>query len=252
MAMRGTQAGIGSVRATGAAVLAAAGVLALVSACGSKTIAIPPDHPVTRVAANPTASPTATPKSSAGPLKEEDLPDAGVLGKRWKSYVEPGGFGVVGNGSFAQAREIDELMAGLKPVGCPAEAGEITLPRPEYALEGSYRDDHESPGLSLVLQFGRSDDAKQFLDRLAAQFDACPPGSRDPNGPLTLDFQTLAMRGGRIAAVRQEHGKGADPNRYLVVAAADGERVGIVFVGAGAPSERDRIGRRLADWIAKG
>jgi hypothetical protein len=244
----------GSARSAGAGVVAAASLLALLSACGPTIIAIPPDQPVThaRTTPNPTASPTtsATPEPTSGPLRVSDLPIADVLGKRWKTYVEPGGFGVVGNGSYSRARQIDDLMAGLVPVGCPPAALEVKLPRPAYALEGSYRDNHESPGVSLVLEFGNDSDAKAFLHGLDQQFDTCPPGNRDANGPLTLDFQTLAMRSGRIAAIRQEHGQGADPNRYLVVAAAAGRRVGVVYVGAGAPSDRDRIGRKLADWIA--
>lgn len=250
----------GSVRSTGAA-LAAASVVALLSACGANLVAIPPDRPVSRAglaAVNPTASPTPsanpttapTPEPTSGPLRVSDLPIASVLGKRWKTYVEPGGFGVVGNGSYSQARDIDDLMAGLRPLGCPAAAMAVGLPRPEYALEGSYRDNHESPGVSLVLEFGKDADAKAFLDAFGRQFDACPPAGRDADGPFTLDFQTLAMRGGRLAAIRQEHGVGADPNRYLVVIAAEGKRVGIVYVGAGVPSDRDRIGRKLAEWIA--
>lgn len=217
------------------------------------------------VSADPSASPSASatdgssegstaggvPATSSGPLTEADLPEGAVLGNKWETYVEPGGNGFVGNGSFAQAREVEDAVLGLTPIGCPEAALEFSLPLPEYALEGSYRGPYTSPGASLLMEFGNDEDSKEFLDTFGQQIDACPPGERDPDGPLVLDFQRLAMRSNRIAAVRQEHGRGADMNRYLIVAAREGNRVCILFLGNTKTPDRDRIGRRLGNDIKR-
>lgn len=171
-----------------------------------------------------------------------------MLGAKWKSHVQPGGSesGVIGNGPTAQKREIDDLVAGLTRIGCPVGAVTIALPRPSYALEGSYLGPAAAPGVGLVLQFAKTSGAREFLTKLGKQVDTCPAGKGEADGPVTLGFDRMSMPSGRLAAVRAEIGASADPNRYLVVAARDGNRVGILYVAGAAGAERERIGSGLA------
>jgi hypothetical protein len=196
-----------------------------------------------------------TPAISAGPLSDRQLPDRVVLGPGWSTYAEPGGgeSGVIGNGSWAQQRPVAEVMDGLTPIGCPVEAVNIRLSRPRLALEGSYRGPGQAPGVGLVLEFADSRTAAQFLDRLGAQIQACAyrQGTPDSDGPLVLTFDPLPSRGSTLSALRQEYGVEADPYRYLLVAAHQGRRIGMVYLAGGKPEDRQHIAVGLAAAIAR-
>lgn len=225
--------------------------LALLAGCGADASGAA--EPAPRVSAEPTATPVPTPRSASGPLSGRQLPEGGEFGASWKPYVQPGGgeSGVVGNGSSTQRREVGEVMEGLTPIGCPEPAVDIALPRPQHALEGSYRGAGDAPGVSLVLQFADPARAGTFLTRLGRQVDACPEQKvADPDIPR-LAFDRLPMPGGRVAALRQAYGIDADPARYLLVAVRTGTRVVLVYLAGARPADRTRVAAGLEAAAAR-
>jgi hypothetical protein len=178
-----------------------------------------------------------------------------VLGAGWSTYAEPGSAenGTIGNGSWVQQRQIGDVMDGLTPIGCPARAVSIRLTRPVWALEGTYRGPRQAPGIGLVLEFADPAKAAQFLDRLRKQVQACPAprGAVDKDGPLVLTFVSLPSRPGTVSAVRKEYGFEADPNRYLLVAAQRGRRVGMLYLAGAPPDRRGRIAGGLMAAITR-
>jgi hypothetical protein len=239
---------------------AAALALGLLAGCGGddgQSGAAPP--PVAAAAVTPepepTEEPVPTPASTAGPLSERQLPAGKSLGAKWTPYAQPGGgeSGVIGNGAATQERDVDDVLAGLAPIGCPEKAADIALPRPKHALEGSYRGPGAAPGVGLVLEFGSGDGARRFLDRLSAQVDACPTPDPVParDAPQQLGFERLAMAEGRLAALRRAYGIEADPHRYLLVATTSGARVALVYLAGAEPADRDRIAKALMASAAR-
>ncbi|GAA0630189.1 hypothetical protein GCM10009547_37420 [Sporichthya brevicatena] len=227
-------------RAVARVVAPATALLLALSACGddaSEGAALPPEAP----AAEPTVPAT------AGPLSERQLPDPAVLGDGWTERADPGdGHGdghsdgrgdTAGDGPSTQQRDVDELMDGLAPIGCPDRAVAITLPRPRYALERTYAGPAGQPGVALVLEFADSAGPRTFLDRFERQMRACPAGAADPDGPIVLGYRSVDRAPERVSGLRQETGFEADPNRYLVVAVRDGKRVGLVYL-SGVPAAK--------------
>jgi len=194
------------------------------------------------------------PATAAGPLSDRQLPGGAVLGPGWSTHADAGGgeSGVIGNGTWAQQRQVAEVMDGLTPIGCPVEAVNIRPPRPRWALEGSYRGPGQAPGVGLVLEFADSRTAGLFLDRLGAQIRACSRRGRpDSDGPPVLSFDPLPSRSGTLSALRQEYGVEADPHRYLLVAAHQGRRVAMVYLAGADPAGRQHIAGGLAAAIAR-
>jgi hypothetical protein len=140
-------------------------------------------------------------------------------------------------------------MDGLTPIGCPEKAVNVTLPRPEFALERTYAGPAGQPGVALVLEFGDSAGPGRFLDRFEQQMRACPAGNGDAEGPLTLGYRSVDRAPDRVSGVRQEQGFDADPNRYLVVAVRDGKRVGLVYLSGVPAGQAAAIGADLIGAI---
>jgi len=251
------------VRACAAAIAAicVASILGLAPGCSNSKGAPQgaPSSSAPSVRGEPSHEPEMTgppiPATSAGPLSDRQLPGRAVLGPGWSTYAEPGGgeSGVIGNGSWAQQRQVAEVMDGLTPIGCPGEAVNIRLPRPRWALEGSYRGPGQAPGVGLVLEYADSRTAALFLDRLSAQIQACARrrGRPDTDGPPVLTFDPFPSRGRTLSALRQEYGVEADPHRYLLVAAHEGRRIAMVYLAGGKPEDRQQIAGGLAAAIAR-
>jgi hypothetical protein len=243
---------------TGRSTLSVALILGLAAGCSTGDTPAPRAVPSASSPAAPAAQDEPgppTPATSAGPLTDRQLPDPAVLGPGWSTYAEPGGgeSGVVGNGSWTQQRTVADVMDGLTPIGCPARAVGIGLPQPRWALEGSYRGPGRAPGVGLALEFADARTAALFLDRFSAQIQACPsPRTRpDNDGPLVLTFVSLPSRARTLSALRQEYGFEADSNRYLLVAAQRGRRVGIVYLARGKPKDREHIADGVVEAITR-
>jgi hypothetical protein len=121
----------------------------------------------------------------------------------------------------------------------------IDLPRPQFALERTYGGPDGEPGVALVLQFGDAKGPNSFLSALERQVRACPPAKRGPDDPVSLQFSNVARSAEQLSAVRQEQGADADPNRYLLIAVRDGNRVGLMFLSGVAASKAAGIGAGL-------
>jgi hypothetical protein len=185
---------------------------------------------------------------TAGPLTGRQMPDAEVLGNGWTERADPGAGHddeTDPNAPSTQQRDVDELMDGLVPIGCPDAAIDIALPRPAYALERTYAGPAGQPGVALVLQFAEAAGPNEFLDALESQIKACPAAGADTDGPVTLGFRGLVRSPEQITALRQEQGVDADPNKYLVVAVRDGNRVGLVFLSGAPVTKGKTIGADL-------
>lgn len=230
--------------------VAGALTLAVLTGCGPAEDA-PSAAPDQSLGAAPSAAPV--PATSAGPLTKDQLPAASTLGKEWKAYAEPGGgeSAVIGNGSSAQQRDVAEVMEGLTPIGCPESAVDIALPRPDHALEGTYRGPQDRPGVSLVLQFQDAATAAGFLAKFGDQIDACPaPANPLDDDPLSLGFTRVSAPDG-LAAMRSEYGIDADPNRYLVIGVHRSSRIGLLYVSGAKGATADRLATGLAASITR-
>jgi hypothetical protein len=176
------------------------------------------------------------------------MPAAEAIGAGWAERPDPGDNDegdADPNAPSTQQRDVDELMDGLVPIGCPDAAVAIKLPRPQYALERTYAGPDDAPGVALVLQFADANAPKGFLDAFTDQMKACPAAEADPDGPVTLQFSDVSRTADRLSAIRRERGADADPNSYLVIVVREGSRVGLALLGAVPASRASAIGADL-------
>jgi hypothetical protein len=186
---------------------------------------------------------------TAGPLTGRQMPPSEAIGSGWAERADPGSDDegeTDPDAPSTQQRDVDELMDGLVPIGCPDAAVNIALPRPQYALERTYAGPQDEPGVAVVLQFGDAKAATGFLDALERQVRACPPARRSANDPVSLQFTDVARSAAQLSAVRQERGADADPNRYLLIAVRDRDRVGLMFLASVPATRASAIG---ADFL---
>lgn len=189
---------------------------------------------------------------TAGPLTGRQMPPASALGTGWTERADPGSDDegeTDPNAPSTQKRDVGELMDGLVPIGCPDAAVNVELPRPEYALERTYAGPDGAPGVALVLQFADTAGSSTFIDAMERQLRACPAGKADPDGPIVLQFSTVARSPEQVSAIRQEKGVDADPNKYLLIAVRDGGRVGLVYLGGTPAAKAKTIGPDLIKAI---
>jgi hypothetical protein len=182
------------------------------------------------------------------------MPPADALGQGWTERADPGADDEGEPDPDAPStlsRDVDELMDGLVPIGCPEAAVNIALPRPQFALERTYAGPSGQPGVALVLQYGDTAGSSGFLDALERQMRACPAAGGDPDGPVSLGFRGLARTPDQVSALRQEQGVDADPNRYLVICVRDGKRVGLVFLSGIPTAKAAAIGADLIKAIRR-
>jgi hypothetical protein len=192
---------------------------------------------------------------TAGPLTGRQMPASEAIGSGWTERADPGSDDegeVDPDAPSTQQRDVDELMDGLVPIGCPDAAVKIALPRPEFALERTYAGPEGEPGVALVLQFGDAKGPTGFLSALERQVRACPPAQRGADDPVSLQFTAIARSSDQLSAVRQEQGADADPNRYLLIAVRAGDRVGLMYLSGVAPAKAKAIGADLVASIRRG
>lgn len=194
----------------------------------------------------PTALPsfdrTATPATTAGSLRRASLPLAAVLGPGWRARVDGGSTedGYTGNGTPSVARDPQDVLAAVRPLGCAEEEVYAeALPMPRFALEVDYR--HRptgSNGVGLALEFADAATAARFLEAYSRSLDLCRSGAggttrvtrgTDP-GPdalatVTVDpveqtrWRELTERSGRVVRLLAVEGARAPVRPWSAVLA---------------------------------
>jgi hypothetical protein len=131
----------------------------------------------------PTYDRTATPAATSGSLKRASLPRAAVLGAGWRSRVDLGSTedGYTGNGTPSVARDPNDTVVALRPIGCAEESVyAVPLPLPRHALEVDYRHGPTGAnGVGLALEFAGDADARRFFDIYTRSLALCRSGVGD-------------------------------------------------------------------------
>ena len=185
---------------------------------------------------------------TAGPLTGRQMPDAEVIGDGWTERADPGAGHedeTDPNAPSTQARDVDELMDALVPIGCPEDAVLIDLPRPRYALERTYAGPSGQPGVAVILQFDDETSPNAFLEAFERQMRACPARRVNPDGPVSVQYSSIERTSEQAYGIRQERGTDADPNRYLVIAVRADNRVGLVYLSGVPVSKAVTLGANL-------
>jgi hypothetical protein len=231
--------------------------LVLLVACSSEpeTAADSPSPPAVAasVPAAPSADPLpAVPATSAGSLDSGSVPSPDTFGAGWVAYIDPGAAadGYLGNGAFVRERDGAELVASLIPFGCADVAAAPILPRPQHALEATYRHESGAAAVVVVLAYPDEAGARSLLRELGAVVSACPPGvpATDPAAPYRLGIDVIRSDLDQLRDVRRETGQGAAPARWVEVAVREEARVALAIVevrpGADEP-DPDRLSEQL-------
>ena len=129
---------------------------------------------------------------AAGPLTARSMPAASAFGIGWSRYADPGSpeAGWTGNGTFVHARGGTEAANGVLPLGC-AHRSRLTLPMPQFALEGAYLSAAGRPGQAVVLQFHSDTAAGNYFAGLEQVLRTCVR----PDGPAGVSVQTTSATG---------------------------------------------------------
>jgi hypothetical protein len=95
-------------------------------------------------------------------LQQTDLPTPKDLGDGWEYRIDPGSAedGYAGSGAPAIAREPQDVVTAITPLGCRPDE----LPVPSHALEVTYQR-LETPAVALLLEFNTSSEAQEFFQR---------------------------------------------------------------------------------------
>jgi hypothetical protein len=179
-----------------------------------------------------------------------------MLGAGWSTFVDPGSAadGYLGNGSFVRERDREELVASLVPLGCTDLVTVPVLPRPQHALEATYRHENGAAAVVMVLDYPNENAARSLLGELTAVVSACPPGAAasDPASPYRLSIQVVRSDEDELHDLRRETGQGASPARWVEVAVREGPRVALAVTevrpGVAGP-DIDQLSERLRDAI---
>lgn len=210
----------------GRRLLVTAGVLAipLLAAC-STTVSEPP---ATGQSANvASARPDTTmPSDHTRELSKELLPQPAALGSQWRYRVDAGSSegGYQGNGTPAMARDPQEVVAALTPLGCKP----VQLPVPTSALEVTYGDAKGTPAVGLLLEFADDDVATSFFDRRADVMRDCAAATSSQ-----ADVDVLRDEPASFISVRNEH-VGETPIWTEGVQQTGGRVLFVAVAGAGA------------------
>jgi hypothetical protein len=190
----------------------------------------------------PTRSPSAsatpdpqgqpTPATTAGPLGEQDVPQARDLGQGWTEYADPGGAeaGFVGNGSFVRERDPAGVVQGLVPLGCPGVGTVGPVPTPGDALEATYRTSAGAPAVVLVLQYDDATASVRALRQLHRMRATCTPPTAGEAAQGRTVIHLERADDDRIWDRRTTIGEEGAVWLELVVRA--GDRVGIMAMAA--------------------
>jgi hypothetical protein len=196
---------------------------------------VPPDQP---------EEATAPPPSTAGPVKPENLPEPTTLGRGWKTYVDPGGAheaGFVGNNTWTRRRDPHQAAFEALPIGCAKSLPATSMPVPEYALQGSYRNARGGPATVLLLRFAQPGQAAAYFQGYGARMRAC--GS---SPPARLTVQSLWSEPSAAAAIRQYAGE----ETYVEVSVRDGASVALLASAAGEARSDLAWSRTAADDLS--
>ena len=151
------------------------------------------------------------------------------MGPHWSYRVDPGSSedGYRGNGTPAMARDPQEVVGALTPLGCRP----VILPTPKSALEVTYGHRDGTPAVGLLLEFESSDVAADFFDRRSAALRDCVDWKR-----ATAEIDVLRDETDSFVSVRDEQVGGTpvwtegvkrSETRvmFVAVAGADGQDV---------------------------
>ena len=196
-------------------------------------------------AARPPDSPepaTAPPPKNAGPLGPRNLPAPAALGAGWQVYADPGGAerGFLGNGGWTRRRAPHQAAFEALPVGCATELPATSLPVPEHALQGSYRNRAAAPATVLALRFGTAAQATTYLTGYADRMRACGASGSD------LTVQPLWAGDDVVASLR--HYAGAETYAEVVVRA--GSTVALLATTAYGPDAAEPWTRGMQPKLA--
>lgn len=204
-------------------------LLALVAGCTQESGAQGPVRAGPSVDVPAPEQQTEAPATTSGPLTKSDLPAAKDLGSAWQPYVDPGGHGYQGNGSFVRERNVREVAMSLVPLGCSEVGRPPGLPVPEHALEATFRGPGGRAAVALVLEYADQTAAVAMVDQLARLLASCPkPG--DEVDRRTLVVELLRPDRDTIQDVRREVGPGAADAVWSEVVVREGNRVGLTIV----------------------
>jgi hypothetical protein len=196
-----------------------------------------------------TGTALAVPAVSSGSLDVRSVPDPQSLGQGWAPFIDPGSAadGYLGNGSFVREREGAELLASLLPLGCADAAPVPALPRPEHALEATYRHEDGSAAVVIALVFADEDAARSLLRELGDVVSACPvaPGPAGAQGPSPLVIDVTRRDEEELHDVRRESGSRIAASRWVEVAVREQQRVSLAMIEVG-PDAADPDVHRLA------
>ena len=197
------------------------------------------------------------PAESSGPLDADSVLAPDSLGAGWATFVDSGaaGDGYVGNASFVRERDGDELIASFVPFGCADRPP--ALPRPQHALEATYRHEDGSAAVVVIMEFAGEDAAHALIVGLGAIVSACPrtPPDAGQESPYRLEIEVLHHSAAELRDVRRERGEGASEARWVEVAVQDKQRVALAMVEVqpGGPGPAlDRLSERLSEAAALG
>lgn len=240
-------------------------VVALITACStgeSPVVEDAGDNSATAHSRTRGVEPTSTdpalavPEEASGPLDARSVPAASSLGAGWSAFIDPGAAadGYVGNASFVRERDGAELVASLIPLGCADMVTPPTLPRPQYALEATYRHEDGSAAVVIVLDFAEEDAARALILGLGAAVAACPPAAADsgPESLYRLEIEVIHRSADVLHDVRRETGEGASPSRWVEVAIRAVRRVALAVIEVqvdGSEPDLDGLSAHLGEAL---
>jgi hypothetical protein len=210
---------------------------------GATASATVPATPSTSPTAVPSFDRTAPPATTSGSLRRASLPRAAVLGPGWRARVDGGSTedGYTGNGTPSVARDPQDLILAVRPIGCAEEEVYAeALPLPRYALEVDYR--HRSTGangVGIALEFADAASAARFVEVYSRSLGLCRSGAggttrvtreADPGSDalatVTVDpieqtrWRELTERSGRVVRLLAVEGSGTPVRPWPEVLAA--------------------------------
>lgn len=186
---------------------------------------------------------TAPPPKNAGPLGPANLPVPAALGAGWQVYADPGGAerGFLGNGGWTRRRAAHQAAFEALPIGCAKDLPSASLPVPEHALQGTYRNRAAAPATVLALRFGSGEQATSYLTGYATRMKAC--GS---SGSGTLTVQPLWSGDEAVASLRRYTGA----ETYVEVVVRAGSTVALLATTAYGPDAAEPWTRATAPELA--
>lgn len=150
-----------------------------------------PEEPTTTNTLPPPPAPTAPAPSTAGDLRAASLP----VPAGWRTVAKKGGDeeGYRGNGTWVHGRDPRYAAQDAITIGC-ADVSRDDYPDPVAALEGSYVDGDDNPGVGLALEFADADAAGRYWSRYTDQVQACAT-LQDPVHTELLDVASVGPDG---------------------------------------------------------